>query len=303
MSDTYTKLFRSIAASTIVSEPLATRWLWVTMLSQADKAGKVYASIPGLARIANITLAECEEGLRCFQSPDPYSRTAEHEGRRVEAIDGGWRLLNHAKYDAMRNEAERREKKREWDRKNRPSGHARAKASESEQSDASPAQSDETRQSGPISHIPYLKEQEQKQNHVQPVAARSRFAEFWAAYPNKKGKQEAEKAWRKRKLDARCDDLIAHVTLMLAQDDGWQRGYVPMGSTYINQARWEDVPQRPPDSAQLSQPPPKAHSSTHNAAATLLAGTSHAQRFMDQRRYPPRLGQDAESAAEWLPPG
>ncbi len=50
-------------------------------------------------------------------------------------------------------------------------------------------------------------------------------------------------------------------------------------------------------------PPPKAHSSTHNAAATLLAGTSHAQRFMDQRRDPPRLGQDAESAAEWLPPG
>lgn len=303
MSDTYTKLFRSIAASTIVSEPLATRWLWVTMLSQADKAGKVYASIPGLARIANITLVECEEGLRCFQSPDPYSRTAEHDGRRVEAIDGGWRLLNHAKYDAMRNEAERREKKREWDRKNRPSGHARAKASEAEQADASPPQSDETRQSGPISHIPYLKEQEQKQNHVQPVAARSRFAEFWAAYPNKKGKQEAEKAWRKRKLDARCDDLIAHVTLMLAQDDVWQRGYVPMGSTYINQARWEDVPQRPPDSAQLGQPPPKAHSSTHNAAATLLAGTSHAQRFMDQRRDPPRLGQDAESAAEWLPPG
>lgn len=254
MSDTYTKLFRSIAASTIVSEPLATRWLWVTMLSQADKAGKVYASIPGLARIANITLVECEEGLRCFQSPDPYSRTAEHEGRRVEAIDGGWRLLNHAKYDAMRNEAERREKKREWDRKNRPSGHARAKASESEQSDASPAQSDETRQSGPISHIPYLKEQEQKQNHVQPVAARSRFAEFWAAYPNKKGKQEAEKAWGKRKLDARCDDLTAHVALMLAQDDGWQRGYVPMGSTYINQARWEDVPQRPPDSAQRGPP-------------------------------------------------
>ncbi|GAB1407688.1 hypothetical protein MASR1M8_16070 [Thermomonas brevis] len=171
MSDTYTKLFRSIAASTIVSEPVATRWLWVTMLSQADKAGKVYASVPGLARIANISIAECEEGLRCFMSPDPYSRTSDHEGRRVEAFDGGWRLLNHAKYDAMRNEAERREKKREWDRKNRPSGHQRAKQAASDadagngQSDASPAQSDETRQSGPISHSSFPISHQEQQPH------------------------------------------------------------------------------------------------------------------------------------------
>lgn len=184
MSDTYTKLFRSIAASTIVSEPLATRWLWVTMLSQADKAGKVYASVPGLARMANITLAECEAGLQCFLSPDAYSRTADNEGRRIEAFDGGWRLLNHGKYDAMRNEAERREKKREWDRQNRPSGHQRAKAAGSDsqdgtrQSDSSPPQSDETRQSGPISHISSLKEQEQGAQKPARQPRGKRFSEW-----------------------------------------------------------------------------------------------------------------------------
>ncbi|WP_019658940.1 DUF1376 domain-containing protein [Stenotrophomonas hibiscicola] len=88
-----------------------------------------------------------------------------------------------------------------------------------------------------------LQEEEQKQQHVQPLAARCRFADFWAAYPNKKGKQEAEKTWKRRKLDSRCDELIGHVRLMEAHDDGWRRGYVPMGSTYLNQARWEDVPQ------------------------------------------------------------
>lgn len=81
-----------------------------------------------------------------------------------------------------------------------------------------------------------------QQQHVQPPAAPSRFAEFWAAYPNKKGKQEAEKAWRKQKLDDRCDELIAHVCMMATQDDGWQRGFIPMASTYLNQARWEDQP-------------------------------------------------------------
>lgn len=132
MSDTYTKLFRSITASTIVSEPVATRWLWVTMLALADSRGCVWGSVPGLARLANISLPECEAALECFHSPDPHSRTKAHDGRRVEAIDGGWRLINHAKYGAIRNEAERAEYKRQWDRKNRPSGHAR-------QSDSSPA--------------------------------------------------------------------------------------------------------------------------------------------------------------------
>ena len=125
MSDTYTKLFRGLVASTIVSEPLATRWLWITLLSQSDSRGCVWGSVPGLARIANISIEECEAALACFLSPDTYSRTKDNDGRRLEVLDGGWRLLNHAKYNAVRSEAERAEYKREWDRKNRPSGHAR----------------------------------------------------------------------------------------------------------------------------------------------------------------------------------
>ena len=309
MSDTYTKLFRSIAASTIVSEPLATRWLWITLLSQCDRTGCVYGSIPGLARLANISIPEVEDALASLMSPDPYSRTPDNEGRRLEAIDGGWRLLNYAKYDAMRNEAERREAKRKWDRENRPSGHARAKAAEAdshEQSDSptdSPTvrqKSAKVRQSDPMSHVSCpISQQEQEQEHVHPAAARSgkseRFGEFWAAYPNRKGKQEAEKAWRKRRLDDRCDELLAHVRMMVANDDDWRRGYVPMGSTYLNQARWEDVPKRPPDSGPHVPP-----SRTRTAAETLLMGTSDAQRNLDQRRDPQRLGQAAEPAARRL---
>lgn len=81
---------------------------------------------------------------------------------------------------------------------------------------------------------------------VQAAPALTPFLRFWDAYPNKKGKQEAEKTWGKRGLDPRCDDLIAHVRLMAATDSDWLRGYAPMGSTYLNQARWEDVPKRPP---------------------------------------------------------
>lgn len=125
MSDTYTKLFRSITASSVWAEPHATRTVWTTLLAHCDKHGRVYASVGGLARLANATREETEAALRSFLSSDPDSRTKEFDGRRIEEIDGGWRLLNHAKYAAIRNAQERAEYKREWDRKNRPSGHAR----------------------------------------------------------------------------------------------------------------------------------------------------------------------------------
>jgi hypothetical protein len=57
-------------------------------------------------------LEECEHALGTFLAPDPYSRTRDHEGRRIEQIDGGWRLLNHAKYRDMQDAEKRREQNR-----------------------------------------------------------------------------------------------------------------------------------------------------------------------------------------------
>jgi hypothetical protein len=108
MSRTFTKLFSSITESTVWGEPYPTRILWVSMLAMADRNGEVFASVPGLARRAGITLEECEAALDTFQKPDRYSRTLEHEGRRIEAIDGGWRLLNYVKYREMRDEEAKR---------------------------------------------------------------------------------------------------------------------------------------------------------------------------------------------------
>jgi hypothetical protein len=245
MSDTYTKLFSSITESTVWGEPYSTRIVWVAMLAMADSKGSVYGSIPGLARRANVTLAEAEAALHSFMEPDPYSRTKDEDGRRIEEIDGGWKLINHSKYSAVRSTEERAQYKREWDRQNRPSGHQRVK----EQSDSPTAvRQNPTNPTGPtpLALTPTLTAEDQKQERVQPAAAPSRFEEFWTAYPNKKGRQEAEKTWGKRRLDAKCDELVAHVRLMAATDSDWLRGYAPMGSTYLNQARWEDVPKRPP---------------------------------------------------------
>jgi hypothetical protein len=114
VSYTFTKLFSSITESTVWCEPDPIRIVWITMLAMADRQGRVWASIPGLANRARVSLEDCEKAIGKFSAPDPYSRTPDYEGRRIEPIDGGWRLLNHAKYVTQRDEEARRTYQREW---------------------------------------------------------------------------------------------------------------------------------------------------------------------------------------------
>ena len=115
----YTKLFGSIVTSTIWREDPATKVVWVTMLALADKNGEVQASVPGLAHVAGVAVDECEAAISRFMAPDKYSRTTEHEGRRIEEIDGGWSLLNYEKYRRQMSEEDQREKAAERQRKHR----------------------------------------------------------------------------------------------------------------------------------------------------------------------------------------
>lgn len=69
------------------------------------------------------------------------------------------------------------------------------------------------------------------------------FPKFWKLYPNKKGKSNAEKAWKKLKV---TDDLFALIADGLARQvvcaewtkDGGQ--FIPHPATWLNGKRWED---------------------------------------------------------------
>lgn len=114
MSMTFTKLFNSITESTIWTEPASTRLVWITMLAMADHAGRVHASIPGLANRAVVPVQDCQIAIDTLLAPDRYSRTPDNEGRRVEPIDGGWRLLNYRKYRDLIDEESVKESKRKY---------------------------------------------------------------------------------------------------------------------------------------------------------------------------------------------
>lgn len=115
----FTKLFSSIIKSSVWCEPHPTVRVWITMMADCDPNGSVYAAIPGLANLARVTVAECEAAISTFLSPDPYSRTPDNEGRRIEVIEGGWRLLNYQIYRDKRDDGARRAQNREAQQRHR----------------------------------------------------------------------------------------------------------------------------------------------------------------------------------------
>src|SRR5678816_4547713 len=98
MTEDYCKLASGIILSTIWREDDHTRILWITMLAVKDRHHQVKASLPGLAAVANIPLESVKVGLQKLMAPDEYSRTKEHEGRRIAETVDGWVVLNGEKY-------------------------------------------------------------------------------------------------------------------------------------------------------------------------------------------------------------
>lgn len=115
----FTKLFNTIVTSTIWQEDDKTRIVWITMLAIADHDGIVSAAVPGLASVAHVDIPSTEKALQNLAQPDEYSRTQDFDGRRIEAIDGGWLILNYEKYRKMLSEEERKEYKAKWIRQKR----------------------------------------------------------------------------------------------------------------------------------------------------------------------------------------
>lgn len=118
----YTKLFQNIITSSIWGEDDKTRIVWITMLALCNRDGIVEASVSGLAALSRVDKESAARAIQVLESPDPDSRSKEHEGRRIQRVDGGWLILNHAKYRKKLSLEERRDyltlKQREYrDRK------------------------------------------------------------------------------------------------------------------------------------------------------------------------------------------
>jgi hypothetical protein len=95
----FVKLYADILTSSLWwGEDSDTRLIWVAMLVLCDAEGKVSATAPGLAGICRVPLPKVQQALEQFQQPDVHSRSQVQEGRRIEKVEGGWRLINYSLY-------------------------------------------------------------------------------------------------------------------------------------------------------------------------------------------------------------
>lgn len=112
----YGKVFESIYDGT-----LAGHWQAIVTMQQlivlATPDGVVDMTPDAIARRTSIPLAIITAGIEHLAKPDPFSRTPGDDGRRIVLLDDhrpwGWRLVNHAKYRALRDLEQKREADRQ----------------------------------------------------------------------------------------------------------------------------------------------------------------------------------------------
>ncbi len=99
----FVKIYSGITESSITDLDVHVRWLWITMLTKADRYGNVYGTVTALARMANLSLEQVEDGIDKLMSPDPSSTTKDEDGRRVtQPSPNVWHIVSYLKYRNMR---------------------------------------------------------------------------------------------------------------------------------------------------------------------------------------------------------
>ena len=87
-------------------------------------------------------------------------------------------------------------------------------------------------------------EQDQEQDQEPPLSPQGGgFDEFWSAYPKKVGKDDARRAFQKRKPDGELLALMLAAIAAQRESQAWIRDggqYIPNPSTWLNQGRWQD---------------------------------------------------------------
>lgn len=239
----YTKLFNSIVTSTIWTEDDKTRILWITMLAMADQHGEVHASIPGLARIAGISTQDAESAIGKFLSPDPYSRTPDNEGRRIAPIDGGWELLNHAKYRRMASKEDSKEATAQRVRRHRERNATVTvcNAIVADQRDIAEAEADTKAEA----KTPPLISMSDKSDGN--GAASETIETLWKEFPSKSRERSSKKQvadeWRKTKNKPTLGEVLAAI-MTFKGGQKWTKDngeYQEGAHIWIRNRQWESV--------------------------------------------------------------
>lgn len=243
----YGKIFDSMYRGTLYGQ-----WEAIVTFQQlivlCDSDGNIDMTPPAIAAVTSIPLEIIQKGIEALSRDDPYSRTPGRNGRRIELIDDhrpwGWVIVNHQKYKSLQDYDTVRTQTRERVRRHR----------ETKQS-VTVGNGSVTGGSGRKRHTDADTDTDTKKYKNKPSGeTRGKFAapngavcvpfeKFWRAYPKKRARGQAEKAWAVLEPDEQLQlRILAAIDLAALSPDWRKEGgqFVPYPATWLRARGWED---------------------------------------------------------------
>ena len=122
----FVPLFSQMLWSSLWREPDDVRLVFITLLALKDKGHRVMNSAYGIGVACwpgdeDHAEERALKALKTLSEPDTRRRLVpqQYEGRRIEAIEGGWRILNGERYQELMRLEFRRAQQAKWMREKR----------------------------------------------------------------------------------------------------------------------------------------------------------------------------------------
>lgn len=138
-------------------------------------------------------------------------------------------------------------------------------------------------------------EEKEKKASDRKVLEATFHERFWPLYPRKEGRKPALAAWCKHVTPELLEDVLAGLTLCKASHQWQDPQYVPLATTWINQARWEDTPTVP-------QPENRPNGGAHHAPNRPLSAVERVERANKLGRWAEPRGPDGGPVGQDDPP-
>lgn len=230
----YGMVFEEIFKSTVREYGGDTVYVFIAMIVLSDQHGYIRETPASLARLVGKDIEAVKSAVANLCEPDPDSNSKEFDGRRIvsltELTDGeenrGWLVVNKQKYAKLGSRHKRAALTTERSRKFRNKINDETLRNATQRSATRICHTDTDTDTKPSC-----------------ASVDARFDAFWKAYPKRKSKGKALKAWKKLKPN---DSLLADILQAIAKavkSKDWQKDagqFIPHPATWLNGRGWED---------------------------------------------------------------
>jgi hypothetical protein len=232
----YGKIFSKMYEGSMVGIGPDVFALWGYCIAKADPDDHTVELNPTLLScIIGMPVQRVKKALSTLLAADPDSHSQEAGGARLTHDTGHrYHVTTHEEYRGINDHDAMKAYMRDAKRKQR------AKKAESlgKQGELDLVKDSQRQSKNPVSVSVSVSGKEGESEREE------KFDIFWRKYPNKQGKAAARKDWKKMKLDAKFHEIM-DALIAFMECEQWTKDngdYIPHGSTWIHQQRWEDVP-------------------------------------------------------------